>query len=72
MAIVLKAGILSLLEPSGPVQASNGVALNLPLQRLQLGDNVRHTTGVSSNHLLEKGLGLVIQPVLTLHQFGVK
>jgi hypothetical protein len=29
--IVLKSGSLNLLEPSGPVQASNGIALPLPL-----------------------------------------
>jgi len=27
MMIVLKSGILDLLEPSGPVQACNGIAL---------------------------------------------
>ena len=31
MPIVLKYGSLNLLEPSGPVQASNGIALPLPL-----------------------------------------
>ena len=31
MPIVLKSGILNFLEPSGPVQASNGIALLLPL-----------------------------------------
>ena len=30
MSIVLKSGSLNLLEPSGPVQASNGIALPLP------------------------------------------
>jgi len=29
-AVVLKSGSLNLLEPSGPVQASNGIALPLP------------------------------------------
>jgi hypothetical protein len=29
--IVLKSGSLKLLEPSGPVQACNGIALPLPL-----------------------------------------
>jgi len=29
--IVLKSGNLNLLEPSGPVQACNGIALPLPL-----------------------------------------
>jgi len=29
--IVLKSGSLNLLEPSGPVQACNGIALPLPL-----------------------------------------
>jgi len=29
--IVLKSGNLNLLEPSGPVQACNGIALHLPL-----------------------------------------
>jgi hypothetical protein len=29
--IVLKSGSLSLLEPSGPVKACNGIALSLPL-----------------------------------------
>jgi len=28
--IVLKSGSLNLLEPSGPVQACNGIALPLP------------------------------------------
>ena len=31
MPIVLKCGSLNLLEPSGPVQACNGIALPLPL-----------------------------------------
>ena len=31
MPIVLKSGSLNLLEPSGPVQACNGIALPLPL-----------------------------------------
>ena len=31
MPIVFKSGSLSLLEPSGPVQACNGIALPLPL-----------------------------------------
>ena len=31
MPIVLKSGNLNLLEPSGPVQACNGIALPLPL-----------------------------------------
>jgi len=31
--IVLKSGSLSLLEPSGPVQACNGIALPLPLPK---------------------------------------
>ena len=30
MPIVLKSGNLNLLEPSGPVQACNGIALPLP------------------------------------------
>jgi len=29
--IVLKSGSLNLLEPSGPLQACNGIALPLPL-----------------------------------------
>jgi hypothetical protein len=32
MLIVLKSGSLKLLEPSGPVQACNGIALPLPMQ----------------------------------------
>jgi len=32
--IVLKSGSLNLLEPSGPVQACNGIALPLPLLSL--------------------------------------
>ena len=31
MPIVLKSGNLNLLEPSGPVQACNGIALPLPI-----------------------------------------
>ena len=34
--IVLKSGSLNLLQPSGPVQACNGIALPLPLHSLQL------------------------------------
>ena len=34
MPIVLKPGRLNLLEPSGPVQACNGIALPLPLPLL--------------------------------------
>ena len=30
MPIILKSGSLNLLEPSGPVQACNGIALPLP------------------------------------------
>ena len=33
MPTVLKSGSLNLLEPSGPVQACNGIALHLPLQK---------------------------------------
>jgi len=33
MPIVLKTGSLNLLEPSGPVQARNGIALPLPYYR---------------------------------------
>jgi len=36
--IVLKSGSLNILEPSGPVQACNGVAL--PLHRLSLPDAI--------------------------------
>ena len=36
--IVLKSGSLNLLEPSGPVQACNGVALPLPLHSQDLLD----------------------------------
>ena len=32
MPIVLKSGNLNLLEPSGPVQACNGIALPLPFR----------------------------------------
>jgi len=31
VAIVMKSGNLNLLEPSGPVQACNGIALPLPV-----------------------------------------
>jgi hypothetical protein len=34
--IVLKSGSLNLLEPSGPVQACNGIALPLPLQYIYI------------------------------------
>ena len=33
MTVVLKSGSLNLLEPSGPVQACNGIALPLPFVR---------------------------------------
>jgi len=33
----LKSGSLSLLEPSGPVQACNGIALPLPFTNLNAG-----------------------------------
>ena len=33
MPIVLKSGSLNLLEPSGPVQACNGIALPLPFMK---------------------------------------
>ena len=36
MSIVLKSGSLNLLEPSGPLQACNGIALPLPLPLLLL------------------------------------
>ena len=35
MSIVLKSGNLNLLEPSGPVQACNGIAL--PLKKMVIG-----------------------------------
>ena len=35
MPIVLKSGSLNLLEPSGPVQPCNGIALPLPLSLLK-------------------------------------
>ena len=35
MPIVLKSGSLHLLEPSGPVQACNGIVLPLPLQSVK-------------------------------------
>jgi len=37
MSIVLKYGSLNLLEPSGPVQACNGIALPLPLLKTVIG-----------------------------------
>jgi len=41
MLIVLESGSLNLLEPYGPVQACNGIALPLPL-RAQLMLIVKH------------------------------
>ena len=41
MPIVLKSGSLILLEPSGPVQACNGIALPLPL-RIRTSKSKRH------------------------------
>jgi hypothetical protein len=39
--IVLKSGSLNLLEPSGPVEACNGIALPLPFTRItQLVPNI--------------------------------
>jgi hypothetical protein len=40
VSIVLKSGSLDLLEPSGPVQACNGIALPLPLK--QPGREISH------------------------------
>jgi len=37
--IVLKSGSLNLLEPSGPVQACNGIALPLTVNRNECGRN---------------------------------
>ena len=42
MPIVLKSGNLCFLEPSGPVQACNGVALPLPLPFIGLYSNKIH------------------------------
>ena len=36
MPTVLQSGSLSLLEPSGPVQASNGIALPLPSRYMSI------------------------------------
>ena len=36
VSFVLKSGSLNLLEPSGPVQAFNGIALPLPIATLSL------------------------------------
>ena len=38
MPIVTKSGSLNLLEPSGPVQACNGIALPLPLHMFSIID----------------------------------
>jgi hypothetical protein len=45
VSIVLKSGSLNLLEPSGPVQACNGIALLLPL--LQAFATSTHAKGLS-------------------------
>ena len=37
MPIVLKSGSLNLLEPSGPVQACDGIALPLPFTLYKVG-----------------------------------
>ena len=39
MLIVLKSGSLNFLEPSGPVQACNGIALRYLLCRLRVFEN---------------------------------
>jgi hypothetical protein len=54
---VLKSWSLSLLEPSGPVQACNGIALPLPLLEQQDHSNVKikMKTFMCDNQSLEDG-----------------
>jgi hypothetical protein len=40
--IVLKSGSFTLLEPSGPVQACNGIALPLYMCTIQITQQLRH------------------------------
>jgi hypothetical protein len=49
MPVVLKSGSLSLLEPSDPVQAFNGIALPLPLPLLGVLDTqgYKHTLTIA-------------------------
>jgi hypothetical protein len=46
--IVLKSGILNLLEPSGPVKACNGIALHLKLNAERLNTALKLTVNISS------------------------
>jgi hypothetical protein len=48
---VLKSGSLNILEPSGPVQACNGVALHLPLSEVRSGENICLLTGATDSTL---------------------
>jgi hypothetical protein len=52
--IVLKSGTLKLLEPSGPVQACNGIALPLPYIKL-------HTFHCSNNRFLISNKSVLFQ-----------
>jgi len=62
VAIVLKAGSLNLLEPSGPVQACNGIALTLPLitglslLKNDLVTHIKFTLGIFDASYLEASL----------------
>jgi hypothetical protein len=54
--IVLKSGILNLLEPYGPVQACNGIALllPLPLRIISVVCGTRNTIKRMDTHLFQK------------------
>jgi hypothetical protein len=54
MPIVLKSGSLNLLEPSGPVQACNGIALPLPLTTQLCEDDLNRLTKCSLAVFIKK------------------
>ena len=58
MPIVLKSGSLNVLEPSGPVQACNGIVLPLPFKLLIInfckvrikGEQIQYSVDVEQAH----------------------
>jgi hypothetical protein len=67
---VSKSGSLSLLEPSGPVQACNGIALPLPFS-IYVTEHVSHsykTTGISHTHIFSSVSPSTVLLILHLFQ----
>jgi hypothetical protein len=80
MPIVLKSGSLNLLEPSGSVQASNGIALPLPLsvgiaqqpKRIQPSGKPPRRTSQCKSCIIAACCGLFAMPPATSALFTEK